>query len=101
MEELKSSNRNIRLFGERAAMNAPVQGSAADIIKIAMVILDGRLRKELLGARLVLQVHDELILEVPESNAPEAAKILKECMENAVKLSVPLIAEVDTKKDWF
>ncbi len=101
IEELKSANRNIRLFGERAAMNAPVQGSAADIIKVAMVILDNRLRKESIGARLVLQVHDELILEVPEDGAVKAAEILKECMENAVKLSVPLIAEVEMKKDWF
>jgi len=101
IDELKSQNRNVRLFGERAAMNAPVQGSAADIIKIAMVILDRRLRNELPDGKLVLQVHDELILEVRNDKSQLAAKILKESMENAVKLSVPLIAEVEVKKDWF
>jgi DNA polymerase I len=101
IDELKSENRNLRSFGERAAMNAPVQGTAADIIKIAMVLLDRRLRSEQIGARLVLQVHDELILEVAESHADKAATMLRESMEQAIHLSVPLIAEVSVQKNWF
>ncbi len=99
--ELKSANRNIRSFGERAAMNAPVQGTAADIIKIAMVVLDRRLRSEGSGARLVLQVHDELILEVPEGEAERAAVFLRESMERAVRLRVPLLTDVKVSKNWF
>ncbi|MHB8962676.1 MAG: DNA polymerase I [Saccharofermentanales bacterium] len=101
IDELKSENRNLRSFGERAAMNAPVQGTAADIIKIAMVLLDHRLKAEKCSARLVLQVHDELILEATVHEADIAARILKESMENAIKLSVPLIAEVKVKKNWY
>ncbi|MHB1453668.1 MAG: DNA polymerase I [Saccharofermentanales bacterium] len=101
INELKSENRNLRNFGERAAMNAPIQGTAADIIKIAMVLLDNKLKASACGARLVLQVHDELILEAPVGEADSAAAILKESMENAIKLSVPLIAEVKVKKNWY
>lgn len=101
INELKSENRNLRSFGERAAMNAPVQGTAADIIKIAMVLLNHRLKESECSARLVLQVHDELILEAADSEADFTAGILKESMENAIKLSVPLIAEVKIKKNWY
>ncbi len=101
INELKSSNANVRAFGERAARNMPLQGSAADIIKIAMLHVYERLKKEKSGAKLVLQVHDELMLDCPESERENAAKILKEEMENAVALKVPLTVEVATGKSWY
>lgn len=101
MPELKSTNHNTRAFGERVAMNAPIQGSAADIIKIAMVNVYKRLRDEGLKARLVLQVHDELIVEAPNSEVRQASKILQEEMENAYKLAVPLSVDMNTGKSWY
>ena len=100
MPELKSSNFNLRSFGERVALNMPIQGTAADIIKIAMVRVFDRLEKEGLQARLLLQVHDELIVECPEAEADQVSRILKEEMENAAHLSVPLTAEVHTGHSW-
>ena len=100
MPELKSSNFNIRSFGERVALNMPIQGTAADIIKIAMVRVYERLKAEKLEAKLLLQVHDELIVECPEGEAEEVSLILKEEMENAAQLSVPLTAEVHTGHSW-
>ena len=99
--EIKSPNYNIRQFGERAAMNMPLQGSSADIIKIAMVNVDKALKEEGLKAKLILQVHDELVLEAPEEEAERAAAILKDKMENAVSLKVPLTVEVHTGKNWY
>ncbi len=99
--ELAASNFNLRSFGERVAMNAPIQGTAADIIKIAMVKVEKALRAKCPEAKLILQVHDELICEVPEKDAERVAQILKEEMENAVKLSVPLKADVKIGKSWF
>lgn len=99
--ELKSPNRNLRNFGERAAMNTPVQGSAADIIKIAMNRISYFLEEAGLDARLILQVHDELIVECHQSQIEEASKLLKEAMEGAIDLSVPLIAEVNVGQNWF
>lgn len=99
--ELSGSNHMLRAFGERVAMNAPIQGSAADIIKIAMVNVYKRLKAEGLKARLVLQVHDELIVEAPESERELAGKILKEEMENAYKLSVPLVVDMNFGKSWY
>lgn len=99
--ELKSSNFNIRAFGERAAMNMPLQGSAADIIKIAMLHVAQRLKKDGFRAKLVLQVHDELVLDAPEDEAERAAAMLKEEMEGAIALGVPLIAEVSMGKSWY
>ncbi len=99
--ELQAKNFNLRSFGERAAMNAPIQGTAADIIKIAMVKVYNALSKKCPEAKLILQVHDELICEVPEAQAETVAQILKEEMENAVKLSVPLRADVKIGKSWF
>jgi DNA polymerase-1 len=99
--ELISSNRNLRNFGLRAARNAPIQGTAADIIKIAMNSVRKRLEAEKIPARLILQIHDELILEADESAKDAASKVLQEEMENAVKLRVPLIADVKTGKTWF
>ena len=83
------------------ARNAPIQGTAADIIKIAMVRVRDRLKNEGLSSRLILQVHDELIVEAPENEAKRAAEILREEMENAVVLSVPLIADANIGKTWY
>lgn len=99
--ELAAKNKNIQSFGKRAAMNAPVQGAAADIIKIAMVKVWQRLREEKLNAQLILQIHDELIIEASEKDAERAAAVLGEEMRNAVKLDVPLTADVETGKSWF
>ncbi len=99
--ELNSSNRNLQAFGERVAMNSPIQGSAADIIKIAMIRVFRRLEKELPEARLLLQVHDELLVEAPKEKIADAARILEEEMANAVSLSVPLPAECGTGENWF
>lgn len=99
--ELKSPNRNVRNFGERAAMNMPLQGSASDIIKIAMLRVYERLKRENLKAKLVLQVHDELILDTPKAEAERVAKILKEEMEGAYQLRIPLVAEAKIGYNWF
>ena len=99
--ELKSNNYMIREFGKRAAMNTPIQGTAADIMKIAMNSVYEKLEKSNLDAKIVLQVHDELILEVKESQKEDAKKILKESMENATKLNIPLKVEVTDAKSWY
>ena len=101
LPELKSPNANIRNFGERAAMNTPVQGTAADIIKLAMVRVHEALKKEGLKAKLILQVHDELIIEAPQAEAERVAALLRDCMENVYTLSVPLVAEVKTGNSWY
>ena len=101
IREINSSNYNLRQFGERAAMNMPLQGSSADIIKIAMINVRSALRREELHAKLILQVHDELVLDCPESEAERASSILKHEMENAVKLNVPLKADVSIGKSWY
>ncbi|MCL2248305.1 MAG: DNA polymerase I [Oscillospiraceae bacterium] len=100
LPELKSSNFNTRSFGERVAMNMPIQGTAADIMKIAMINVSNRLKSENLAAKLILQVHDELIAECPESEAEIVCRILQEEMENAASLHVPLVAETKTGKSW-
>lgn len=99
--ELSASNKNVQAFGKRAAMNAPIQGTAADIIKIAMVKVYKRLKAEKLDARLILQVHDELIIEASEKDKERAAKILHEEMTGAAKLSVPLPADVEEGRSWY
>lgn len=99
--ELSSSNFMQRSFGERVAMNAPIQGTAADIIKIAMVRVEKRLYEEKLRTRLILQVHDELLLEAPYEEAVQAAAILKEEMVNAVNMSVKMEVEVKEGTNWY
>ena len=101
LPELTSSNRNLRAFGERVALNMPIQGTAEDIMKLAMIAVWRRLKDDLPQARLVLQVHDELIVECPEADAPEVARILAEEMERVVTLSVPLTAEAHWGKNWL
>ena len=100
LPELKSSNFNMRSFGERVALNMPVQGTAADIIKIAMVNVHRRLKEEGLKARLILQVHDELIVECPGEEAEQVRQLLTEEMENAARLSIPLLAEAHIGHSW-
>ena len=99
--ELSASNKVLQAFGKRAAMNAPIQGAAADIIKIAMVRVYKKLREEDLDARLILQVHDELIIEAAEKDKDRAEKILKDEMENAVKLAVPMTVDVNSGRSWY
>ena len=101
LPELKSSNFNMRSFGERVALNMPIQGTAADIMKLAMVAVWKRLKAEKLEARLVLQVHDELIVECPEAEAETVERLLTEEMEGVARLPVPLIAEAHRGKDWL
>ena len=101
LPELASSNFQVRASGERMARNTPIQGTAADIIKLAMVHVWQRLRDEKLQARLLLQVHDELIVEAPDAEIDEVKRILKEEMENVVHYSVPLTTEVGTGKTWL
>lgn len=98
--ELSSSNHNVRSFGERAAMNTPVQGTAADIIKLAMVQVSQKLKEGGYKARLILQVHDELVIECPLAEADEVSALLQQTMENVVTLQVPLLVEVSRGKDW-
>ena len=89
------------LFGERVAKNSPIQGSSADIIKIAMINIDKKLKESGTGAKLVLQVHDELLIESPRECADEVLELLKTEMENAVKLSVPLSVEAKCGDTWY
>ena len=100
LPELKASNRVQRAFGERVAMNAPIQGTAADIIKIAMVRVYRRLKKEAPAARLILQVHDELIVETPQETAEAVRELVRQEMESAVQLAVPLLVDAKVGKTW-
>lgn len=101
LPELSSSNHMLRAFGERVARNMPIQGTAADIIKIAMVKVDKRLTDENMKSRLILQVHDELIVEAPEDEAQKALEIVTQEMENACKMKVCLRADGKIGKTWF
>lgn len=99
--ELKSNNYMVRQFGERAAMNTPIQGTAADIMKIAMINVYKKLIEENLEAKIVLQVHDEMMIEAPLAEAEKVKEIVKTEMESAIKLNVPLIAEVSEAENWY
>ncbi|HHX54042.1 MAG TPA: DNA polymerase I [Clostridiales bacterium] len=99
--ELKSPKFPLRKFGERVAMNSPIQGTAADIIKLAMVKTADALKKSGLDAELILQVHDELIVECAEKDAEDVKRLLKDCMENAVELKVPLTTEISVGYSWL
>ena len=101
INEIKSSNFNIRSFGERAAMNMPLQGSSADIIKIAMIRIQERLHDEKLRSKMILQVHDELVIDTLLEEKERVSEILKYEMEHAFALRVPLIAEVHCGKNWY
>lgn len=101
LPELKSSNYNTRSFGERVALNMPIQGTAADIIKLAMVRVHRALFARGLQTKLILQVHDELILDAPPGEAEEASALLLDCMQNAMQLKVPLTVDVKTGHSWY
>ena len=101
LPELRSSNFNLRSFGERVALNMPIQGTAADLMKLAMTAVHRRLKAEGLQAQLVLQVHDELIVECPEAEAETAARLLREEMEGVASLPVPLTAEAHWGRNWL
>jgi len=101
LPELKSSNFNMRAFGERVARNMPIQGAAADIIKIAMIRVSRRLEQEGLEAKMILQVHDELIVECPECEQEQVKALLAEEMEQAVSLSVPMVADACAGRTWY
>ena len=100
LPELRASNRVQRAFGERVAMNAPIQGTAADIIKIAMVRVYRRLKAEVPAARLILQVHDELIVETPQQTAEQVRELVRREMESAASLAVPLLVEAKVGRTW-
>ena len=99
--ELKSNNYMVRQFGQRAAMNTPIQGTAADIMKIAMIKVLKELKKRNLKSKIVLQVHDEMMIEAPLDEVDIVKDVLKDCMENATKLNVPLVAEVSEATNWY
>ncbi|HWT26321.1 MAG TPA: DNA polymerase, partial [Mobilitalea sp.] len=99
--ELSSSNFMQRSFGERVAMNSPIQGTAADIIKIAMIRVNQKLKEKHMRSRLILQIHDELLVEAHKDEVSEVSRIMMEEMQNAAELSVPLEAEVKEGKNWF
>ena len=101
LPELSSSNGMLRAFGERVARNMPIQGTAADIIKIAMIRVYNRLKDEKMQSKLLLQVHDELIVEAPEAEAEKACRIVKEEMENACLMKVKLESDAHIGKTWF
>ena len=99
--EFASSQYAVRAFGERAAMNMPLQGSASDIIKMAMLKVDDAIREKGLRAQLILQVHDELILDVPKEEEETVKKLLVDQMENVVQLRVPLVVNVSSGSNWY
>ena len=101
IDEVFSANRNVASFGERAAMNMPLQGSASDIIKLAMINVTKKLNEQRLDAKLILQIHDELMFDVAEKDVRALATLVRKEMESALKLNVPLVADVKAGKNWF
>jgi len=101
MPEINSNNHVVRKFGERAAMNMPIQGTAADIMKIAMINVYNMLKEKELKSKIVLQVHDELLIECLEKEKDEVIQVLRNCMENAAKLKVPLKVDIEEGRSWF
>lgn len=101
LPELKSQNYMIRQFGSRAAINMPIQGTAADIMKLAMIEVQKQIENQNLKTKLLLQIHDEILLEVPNEEETIVKNMLKSSMENVVKLNVPLIAEVYVSDTWY
>jgi DNA polymerase-1 len=99
--EINNQNMQIRQFAERTAINAPIQGSAADVIKVAMIAINERFAKSGMGTRMTLQVHDELVFDVPKKELAEATKIVREGMEGIIKLKVPVVAHIEAGKNWL
>ena len=101
IKELSSSNYMVREFGKRAAMNTPIQGTAADIMKIAMIKVYNEIKSRKLKSKIVLQVHDEMMIEAPIEEKEQVKEILKKSMENATILKVPLVAEISEASNWY
>ena len=101
IDELNNTNYMIRQMGERIALNTPIQGTAADILKLAMIRIDEKLKEDNLKTKMLLQVHDELIFDVPDDELNIVIDIVREIMENVYKLSVPLKVEIDYGRDWY
>ena len=101
IQEIREKNYMVREFGKRAAMNAPIQGSAADLIKIAMIDVFHEMKKRRLQSKMILQVHDELIFDVVKEELEEMLELVKERMEHAMQLSVPLVASIDYGSSWY
>ena len=101
IDELSNTNYMIRQMGERIALNTPIQGTAADILKLAMIKIDERFKEDNLKTKMILQVHDELIFDVPDEELQIVTDIVQEIMENIYKLSVPLKVEIDYGRDWY
>ena len=99
--ELKSRNYNVRSFGERIALNTPIQGTAADIIKLAMIKVHTELKKRKLKSKMILQVHDELIVDTLNSEQEEVIELIKFQMENVVELAVPLVVDIGIGANWY
>ncbi|MCX5665605.1 MAG: DNA polymerase I [Candidatus Omnitrophica bacterium] len=99
--EINSTDMRMRQFAERTAINTPIQGSAADIIKVAMISIDERLSKKKLAAKMIMQVHDELVFDVPKDELEEVYRIVKDGMENIIKLNVPVVAHVEVGENWL
>jgi DNA polymerase-1 len=99
--DIGNRNHNLRARAEREAINAPIQGTAADLIKIAMIRVHERLRREKLAARMILQVHDELLLEVPEAEVERTEQVVKQEMESVYEMAVPLLVDVGAGKNWM
>lgn len=99
--EINSSDMRMRQFAERTAINAPIQGSAADVIKVAMIVINEKLAKSGLGTKMTLQVHDELVFDVPKKELEESCRIVKDGMENVIKLKVPIEAHIEVGKNWL
>ena len=101
LPDINSKNATVRALAERNAVNAPIQGTAADIIKMAMINVDRKLTEASLKSKMVLQIHDELLFDVPEGETQTLMKVVKDCMENVMELSVPLTVECDYGKNWL
>ena len=100
LPEIRSSNFNLRSFAERTAINTPIQGTAADIMKKAMIAVQRELDKAQMKSRILLQVHDELVLEVTEDEKEQVAQLVRTAMEGAASLDIPLLADVNCGRDW-
>jgi DNA polymerase-1 len=101
MPQIQSSNRQLREFAERTSINTPIQGSAADLIKMAMININRALSEKSLASRMILQVHDELVFEVPEDELDVLLKMVKDKMENAIELTVPIKVEIGVGNNWL
>jgi len=100
MPDINSPNYGLKSFAERTAINTPVQGTAADIIKVAMINISNELKKKKLKTKMILQVHDELVFEVPKDELDEVKKLVKKEMEGAVKINVPVVVNIGVGKSW-